>query len=148
MNTPNHPPHPPVPVGVGFSSPGRVIEVVERVRMPSGRLRELLKVIETTLDQHGVLRTYEHLESTPPLDCSDSPEDFLDAVECSGCFSLVCSKHSGTCGENIVCGCGQVFCGACLATVSIEGKEGKLCMKCAWKMNNPVLSALVEWVWG
>lgn len=148
MNACSQPRNQPAPVGAGSSTPDRVIEVVERVRMPSGRVRDLLEITETILDPSGVMRTYKHLEATPGLDCSDSPEDFLDAVECSRCFSLVCGKHSGTCGENASHGCGRVFCCACLTTVNIDDRDVKLCNRCVWKMKNPVLAALIEWVWG
>jgi hypothetical protein len=130
-------------------APGRLIETVERYCLPSGKVRELRKIIGTIQDPSGIFRTQELVEVVPALDCSCVPHDLHDIAECTRCGSVMCaSKHSGTCPS-----CGQVYCTACLCEAEVEDSEGvketiRVCRDCADEMARPVILKVLRKIWG
>jgi len=116
-----------------FFAPGRIIEEVERYHLPSGRTRELRRMIRTVQDGLNTWRTASQVEATPPFDCSCVPVDMTDIAECSNpeCLAIVCgSRHSFTCQA-----CGKVHCTAC----GIADGDGyfRICRACYRELRTP-----------
>lgn len=124
---------------------GRVIQTVERVRFPSGAVREFRLLIITFRDANGLFRTEELREIVPPLDCSCIPAALADASECTNCSAIICSsKHSGTCRT-----CGRVFCTACASEVEVEGRVVRICRECIAEATTPkIIRFLRKVIWG
>jgi hypothetical protein len=123
-------------------TPGQVETHMERYHLPSGRYRELRRTLVTVQDADGLFHTEETVEVIPPLDCSCIVKDLHDVFECAECQAIVCSNHSATCPE-----CGNVYCAACLKTVTIDGRELRLCEKCAKKLTTHPLIKFLKKIW-
>lgn len=130
----------------GFPGPGRRVEEVRVYHLPSGRTRELQRVVDTVIDQNNRARTKVRVEAKPSYDCSCMPEDMSDIAECSNpeCLAIVCRRHSFTCP-----GCGRVHCTACGKAAADEYGYFLICKKCWKKATTP---RLVRWLksllWG
>ena len=133
----------------GQLAPGRVIEKVERYLFPSGKVRQLRRLVYTVQDSTGVFRTLEQVEAEPPLDCSCVPVDMHDLAECMRCGSIVCAtKHSFTCPR-----CGKIYCSACGCdpaeskdpAVQLKGK--KICRQCEKEASETVIRKIFSKIW-
>jgi len=145
FNVPQNPSPPVDPV-----VPGRVIQSVQRIFLPSGKVRELYKLSLTVQDANGTFRTDELVEHRPPSDCSCSPRDHHDVAECVRCGAVVCGRHSGTCQA-----CGRVHCTACITEAEVGDapevkKIVRVCRGCDEEMKierSPFLKLLRQ-IWG
>ncbi|MFH1022509.1 MAG: hypothetical protein V1809_03910 [Planctomycetota bacterium] len=112
---------------IGFDIPGSETRETEIVRFPSGAIRRFIKTIDVSFGNDLQYRTNAVLDIVPPLDCSDSPRDSHDAVECYRCLSIVCAtRHSITCPS-----CGRISCTACLGRTAVNGTTMVMCKECA-----------------
>jgi len=124
--------------------PGRIIENVQRYRLPSGKIRKVRTLIRTIMDQNSIYRTRQVIDVEPPLDCSCIPDNPSHIVECTRCGSVVCQRHSSTCMV-----CGNVFCTGCLKRITVNGISAIVCRDCALDIkSSKLLKLLIHFFWG
>lgn len=97
--------------------------------LPSQRVVCFYYQKKTFIENGTAYITYK-LVRAPPLDCSCSPMNVNDILECVLCFSLMCRFfHSVTCQV-----CGNVVCSGCAQGIFVEHVPIVICAPCAEKL--------------
>ena len=133
----------PCPPGPPQIAPGRRIENVVRVLLPSGATREFYETVVTYLEAPMTYVTHREMGVRPGYDCSCQPRGPWDIAECSKCLAVTCLAHSDTCPF-----CGQVCCTGCLTTTYVLGFESLICRRCEKDLRTPrIIKALRKIIW-
>jgi len=131
----------------GPIAPSRRIRRVVRKSFPNGRVLLWVYRSATGATPEMVYVTGES-KTTTVLDCTCTPLSPDDAVCCTACFAIVCSRrHSATCAS-----CGRVFCSGCLKGIVIHNSRAIVCKACAEDLTSSRLAKVFKWVkssvWG
>jgi hypothetical protein len=111
---------------MGMELPGipRVIRLIERRTLPSGKVAEIRRVITTEVDAVGRLVT-EDLMEYPPTACGCMPRDLAELYSCCRCSATCCNVHVACCA-----GCGRICCSRCIKAWLEQGMTFYVCKPC------------------
>ena len=132
--------------GPELITPGRRIENLVPVLLPSGAKREFYETVITYLELPMTYVTYREMGVRPGYDCSCQPMGPHDISECSNpkCLAVTCLAHSDTCPF-----CGHVYCTGCLTTTYDLGFESLICRLCDKDLRTPkIIKTLRKMIWG
>jgi len=121
--------------------PGKIVTRVEKFQTLSGQL-VLIRWMEVSVMDSGVLRKEETFEVLPPLADGRIPDRIADIREC--CIRLGLYHHENVSSCPV---CGRHFCRICAGLIKVKESETLACKVCADEASAGFLRRVFKYFW-